>query len=348
MNIIKEYELKSRKKYTLIGITFFIMIILAFYSTTLGTADIKFTDVLSSIQNIILNKELSKIEKIILYLRMPRITLALLAGMGLAVSGTVMQSITKNPLVSPFTIGISSAAAFGASLAIVFNIGIKTDTRVGIFLTAFAMAMLCGMIVYLIAAKVGLTPETLILTGIALNYLFGALTATIQFFAKEHQLSSVVSWTFGSFNGANWQQCLFLLILLIIILPIFQLMANKFNIIATNEDEVVIGLGVNPKLLRIIAGILSVLISSAIISFTGIIGFVGLVAPHIARFIVGSDHKYLILFSAISGAILLILSDTIGRVLLDPIMIPVGIIVSYLGVPIFINLIITRKKGYFR
>ena len=348
MNIIREYDLKNRNKYILISISFFIMVVLAFYASTLGTADIKIGDVVGAIKNSILSSELSRDEKIILYLRMPRIVLALLAGMGLAVSGTIMQSITKNPLVSPFTIGISSAAAFGASLAIVFNIGIKTDTRIGIFLTAFSMAMLCGLIVYLIAARVGLSPETLILTGIALNYFFSALTATIQFFAREHQLSSVISWTFGSFNGANWQQCFLLLILLTLILPIFQLMANRFNIIANNEDEVVIGLGVNPKFLRILGGVLSVLISSAIVSFIGIIGFVGLVSPHIARLIVGSDHRYLILFSSISGGILLILSDTIGRVLLDPIIIPVGIIVSYLGVPIFINLIITRKKGYFR
>ncbi|MCC5911292.1 MAG: iron ABC transporter permease [Clostridiaceae bacterium] len=326
---------------------FVFMIILSIYTITLGTANISVHEVLSAIRKILTNSSLTVQEKIILHLRIPRILMAILAGAGLSFAGTVMQAITRNPLVSPFTIGISSAAAFGASLAIVFGLGIYTSTSFGIVLTAFFFSLLCALLVYGISNKIGLTPETLILTGIALNYLFSAFTATIHFFSQEHQLASAVAWTFGSLNASTWEHVVYVMVVIVICFPLLYRQAWVFNAMASNEDELVQGLGINPAKNRAVAGILSVLVTASIISFTGVIGFVGLVAPHISRLIIGSDHRFLLPFSTAVGGLLVVLADTIGRVILSPVIIPVGIVVSYLGVPLFINLIITRKKGYF-
>lgn len=347
MNILEQYNNIIRRKGLIISLSFILMILIALFAVTVGSADIKVAEVISSVKKTVTGEILTVKEKIIIHLRIPRIVMAILAGAGLSVAGTVMQSITRNPLVSPFTVGISSAAAFGASLAIVFGIGFYTDTRFGVVLTAFFFAVLCAVLVYGISSKVGLTPETLILTGIALNYLFSAFTATIHFFSREHQLASAVAWTFGSLNAATWDQVMVIAIFIIISLPILFSRSWVFNAMSSNDDDSVRGLGIDPTINRIVTGLVSVLLTASIISFTGVIGFVGLVAPHIARLIIGSDHRFLLPFSVITGSLLVVIADTIGRVILSPVMIPVGIVISYLGVPLFINLIITRKKGYF-
>lgn len=348
LDLRTRYEKQTAKKITLIAISGLVTIFVALYTMTIGTAEITLLQIKDTLLKLVIVDTLTVAEKIILHLRIPRVALAMLAGAGLALAGTVMQGITRNPLVSPFTVGISSAAAFGASLAIVFNIGFNTHTSYGVVLTAFFFALICAGLVYGIASKVGLTPETLILTGIALNYLFSALTGTIHFFSKEYQLASAVDWTFGSFNGATWGQVGLVAIILAGSLPVLYRMAWILNTMAFNDDDVLKGLGIDPAKNRGIAGIISVLITAAIISFTGVIGFVGLVAPHISRLIIGADHRFLIPFSAIAGSLLLVISDAIGRVILALVMVPVGIVVSYLGVPLFINLIITRRKGYFK
>lgn len=347
MHISDIYERNASNKFKLIVGLFLFMLLIAAYTVTVGTAEVTVIEVKNAIIKTFTNDALTVQEKIIWHLRIPRIALAILAGAGLSLAGTVMQGITRNPLVSPFTVGISSAAAFGASLAIVFGWGIYTNTNFGIVLTAFFFSFICAALVYGIAKKIGLTPETLILTGIALNYLFSAFTATVHFFAQEHQLASAIAWTFGSLNASTWGQVGFVLFVILLSFPVLYRQAWAFNAMSTNDDELVRTLGIDPVKNRALAGILSVLITAVIISFTGVIGFVGLVAPHISRLVIGSDHRYLLPFSAVAGGLLVVLADTIGRVILAPVIIPVGIVVSYLGVPLFINLIITRKKGYF-
>lgn len=347
MKVMEQYNEVIRKKKLSIIFSFFFMIIISLFTVTVGSADIKISEVISSIYKTFSGDIMTLQEKIIFHLRIPRIVMGLLAGAGLSVAGTVMQSITRNPLVSPFTVGISSAAAFGASLAIVFGVGIYTHTRFGIVLTAFFFSVLCAALVYGISSKVGLTPETLILTGIAVNYLFSAFTATIHFFSKEHQLASAVAWTFGSLNAASWDQVAVIALFVGISFPVLFNKSWVFNAMSSNNDDNVKGLGIDPSRNRIITGLLSVLLTASIISFTGVIGFVGLVSPHISRLIIGSDHRYLLPFSVTTGALLVVIADTIGRVILSPVMIPVGIVISYIGVPLFINLIITKRKGYF-
>ncbi|MDE0220136.1 MAG: iron ABC transporter permease [Spirochaetaceae bacterium] len=188
--------------------------------------------------------------------------------------------------------------------------------------------------------------RTLILTGIALNYLFAALTSTVQYVAEEHQLAAAVQWAFGSLNDASWDQNLFLAVVLVVSLPVLQRFSLSFNALTAGGDELTKSIGANPTSIKAITGMAAVLLTASTISFTGVIGFVGLVGPHIARLLIGGDHPRLLPFSVVIGAILVVLADTIGRTLLSPVVIPVGIVISFLGVPLFLSLIIARRARH--
>lgn len=319
---------------------------------SLGTAETTFPMVIQAIRAFLSGTIADSVDaakyKIILFLRLPRLVIAFVAGIGLASAGACMQGITRNPLVSPFTVGISSAAAFGASIAIVFLGATALNGQIVIVLCAFGAAMLCAALVYLVSAVSGMSPESMVLIGTALNYLFSAGSSTMQFFADEHQLSDVVQWTFGSFNGITWKEVGVVSLFVLVCVFLLQHFALQLNVMASGEDELVRGLGLNPTAIRILVGLLSILMTAAVISFTGVIGFVGLTGSHIARILVGNDHRFLIPFSGAVGAALLMVADTVGKVILAPVAIPVGIVVSFLGVPIFINLILTQKKRYLR
>ncbi|MEA4892522.1 MAG: iron ABC transporter permease [Peptococcaceae bacterium] len=327
-----------------------LLFVLGIYFMTLGVADTSIAQVCGAVQQgfsgtLYENSDgQSAQRKVVFLIRFPRLVLSVFAGAGLAISGVAMQGITRNPMVSPFTIGISAAAAFGASLAIVFGIGILPGTEVGIVLNAFFASMLCALLVYGVSRRTGMRPESVVLTGIAFNYIFSALTSTIEFFAAEHKLASVVEWTFGTFNGATWEETLVVMAFVTACTLVIARFALMLNVASSGEDELVRSLGVNPTTLRVIMGVCSVLMTAAIISFTGVIGFVGLVGPHIGRILIGNDHRYLIPFSGVVGALLMIVADTLGRMLLSPVSIPVGIVVSFIGVPLFIHLILNKKE----
>lgn len=349
----QSYRKQSFWKWVLFGIGFAALFVLILVAVTLGAADLTVSAAFRAVVGRLLPflpitpvEEL--VSQVIWNLRLPRIVMAVAAGAGLAVSGVVMQGILRNPLVSPFTLGISSAAAFGASIAIMFGIGFAGFGSYIIVGNAFVFALLCALLVFGMSWLRGMTPETMILTGIALMYLFSALTATLQFIATEQQLAAVVQWTFGTLNGASWNKIGIVAVVLLVAMPVFMRFAWPLNAMASGGEEVAKGLGIQTGRVRIWSSLLSVLVAAAIISFTGVIGFVGLVAPHIARLVIGGDHRYLIPYSALFGAILLLSADTIGRSILSPAVIPVGIVVSYLGVPLFIQLILTRRKEYFQ
>ncbi|WP_028855562.1 FecCD family ABC transporter permease [Psychrilyobacter atlanticus] len=276
---------------------------------------------------------------ILYYLRGPRVIFSVLTGMGLGLCGTSMQVITRNPMASPFTLGVSSAAAFGAALSIV----IFGERELYIILGAFSATMICALIIYFLSLRNKIESITIIIIGIALNYFFAALTSTLQYIASEEKLSSIVKWTFGSFNGVEWSNVYVVFIFLVLVFIVFQKKAWRLNLICNCDDDYAITLGVNVGRERLVIGLLSLVLTASIISMSGIIGFVGLVAPYISKKIVGENHKYLLSYSMLMGGILVILSDTIGRTLFSPLIIPIGIIMSYVGVPILIHLIL--KKG---
>ncbi|MCC5951355.1 MAG: iron ABC transporter permease [Acidimicrobiia bacterium] len=278
-------------------------------------------------------------------LRLPRIALAVVGGAALALSGTTMQALLRNPLVSPFTLGISSAAAFGASVAIVFGASLAGGGRYVVVANALACALACATLAFSLSWAGKLRAETLILVGIALTYLFGALTATLQLIANDQQLAAIVQWTFGSLNGASWEQAVVVGLVVAVAFPVFLRSSQRYDAIAFLGDDSARALGVDVLRTRVVTMVLAVVLAAVVVSFCGVIGFVGLVAPHIARLLVGGSHRTLLPFAAICGAALLLVADTVGRTIVAPAIIPVGIVVSFLGVPLFLQLVVSRARA---
>jgi len=326
------------------------VVVLALWCTTIGASNLGMREIAAILAHMLgasLPDHLKASDvTVVSHLRLPRIAMAILGGAALGVAGTVMQGVTRNPLVSPYTLGISAAAAFGASLAIIFGFGQSMGGQWFVVASAFAFALGCAVIVFGAGLRVGTSPETVILTGIALMYLFMAGTATIQFLASEEQLASVVHWTFGSLTRAGWPAVVAMTIVTLASWPFFLRNAWSLNAIASGGDDFARSLGVPVERVRFLLCIVAVLLTSTVISFTGVIGFVGLVAPHMARMIVGTDHRLLLPFSAIVGALLLLASDAAGRLLFAPTVLPVGITVAYLGVPVFLHLVMRNRRGF--
>ena len=280
---------------------------------------------------------------VLTHLRLPRIIMALLGGMGLAVSGLVMQAITGNNMASPFTTGLSNAAAMGAAMVSVFELNFMGSFQLSTVCGAFILAFLCSALVYGISSVKGFGSTTIVLVGIALNYFFSALNSGMQYIANEDKLASIVNWTFGNLSSSTWEQISFTAAVLLLTFPYLFLRAWHYNLLTTG-DESALALGVNVGRLRLVSGLMITLISATIISFTGVIGFVGLVAPHIARLLAGGDHRILFPLTALLGGTLLVLADLVGRTIASPVVIPVGIVVSFIGVPVFLYLILRNKK----
>lgn len=343
-SVINKYRKAQLQKKIKLFVFFILLLLSALICTSVGVTNSNISDVVKTVFKLFQkNTILTTPEKVILHLRLPRILMGFLAGFGLSFSGVIMQGITRNPLVSPFTIGVSSSASFGASIAILFGFSMFGSKQAGIICSAFLFSFTCTVIIFSISKIMSVSSIAIILSGIAINYLFQALSAAVQFISDDNTLARIVHWTFGSLNGAEWID---VAITALIVLPAFFILYLKhtaFSMISVNDDETLATMGVDAKKMRVLGSFLSSLSTAAVISFTGVIGFIGLAAPHIARRIIGNDYRYLLPCSIMTGAFLIIISDTLGRILFPPIIIPVGIIISFLGVPIFLQQIITKK-----
>ncbi|MDR1872755.1 MAG: iron ABC transporter permease [Deltaproteobacteria bacterium] len=280
--------------------------------------------------------------KIFLLLRLPRIAMAVLVGAGLAMSGTLAQAILRNPLASPFTLGISSGASFGAAISVFINVMSVWWTIVW----AFVFAMATSAIIFGLARIKNSRPETLILGGVAVMFLFGAGTSLLQFLATEFQIQSIVFWGFGNLGRAGWTEVAIAAVCIIPPLPFALRLSWDLNALVLGE-ETAQALGVNYHALRLKCIALISLMSAAAICFTGLIGFIGLVSPHIARMFLGSEHRYLMPGAILFGVILVSLSDTLSRTIWSPQVVPIGILTSFLGVPFFLWILLRNKKEYW-
>ncbi|EJM95639.1 iron ABC transporter permease [Herbaspirillum sp. YR522] len=333
---------QQRRRLWLCGGTVGLLVLLAVASLSLGVRDFGPLQVL---QLLGVAADDAGARAVLLELRLPRTVMALVAGAGLALSGAAMQGVTRNVLVSPYTMGISPAAAFGASLAILAGANLGASGAWLIVSAAFASAVICALLVLGLAALRGVTATMLVLGGIGLTHLFAALTASVQFVASEQQLSAIVQWTFGSLNGITWHEVGIAAAVLVVCAPVLLAHAWALNAFAAGGDEVAASLGFPVGRVRTVVTVAAVMITAAIVSFTGVIGFVGLVAPHIARLLVGGDHRWLLPLAAACGAILVLAADTAGRLLLAPVIVPVGIVVAYIGVPLFLHLLLGSRHG---
>ncbi|EES51347.1 iron ABC transporter permease [Clostridium botulinum] len=302
---------------------------------------------LSKLTNGIVYSDIGTImtQNIIWEIRFPRVLLGAICGAGLAICGVLMQCVTKNPIAEPYILGISSGASCGAVFVIVLG-GMSSIGINSVGGGAFLGSLISGILVFAIGTQMGKTTSTtrLVLSGMAISTIFSALTNLLIYSAENsNQAKSALFWTVGSLGGAKWEVLLFPFIILVVVMIGALVMSKSLDILLLGDDSAII-LGINIKLIKSIILILATLLTSALVSITGAIGFIGLVVPHICRTITGSDHKKLIALSSLIGAIFLIASDIIARGLFPPIEIPIGIITSLVGGPFFLYLI--SKKNY--
>lgn len=287
----------------------------------------------------------SSVNKIIINIRLPRIIAAILTGAVLSVSGTVSQSLMRNPLASPFTLGISSSAAFGAAFAILFLVDNLESFPYGqyiIGISAFLWSLVSILFIIFLSKMKNFNPQTIILSGVVFSSLFGAGISAMQYFANDVQLSNMIFWSFGDMGRASWNDIFLVSVFFCFGFIFFIKKSWSYNLLKTGDDYAK-SLGLNPEKIRLQGMIIASLITALTVAFYGMIGFVGLLGPHIMRRIIGNNELFLIPSSAIFGALLLLLADTFSRTIISPVILPVGIITSFLGAPLFIYLLIKSK-----
>lgn len=321
---------------------FILVLLLGFLSLFAGAVGLSVPEVLAAL----FFRSSSGLSRIIWDVRLPRVAASILVGIGLAVSGTLMQSILRNPLASPYTLGLSSAAAFGASFAIIFlGSGINTSVTVlvndplTVSLFAFLFCMVSTGAILLLTLFTSISAQSMVLAGIAIGSLFTAGLTLMQYLADSVQLSHIVSWTFGDLGRGSWSSLGIITLVLVPVLVLTYYHRWDLNAMDSGEDSAR-SLGVNTSRLRFLGMVLASLLSAVIVSFFGTIAFVGLLGPHIARRLFGSDHRYLLFASALIGSGVLLVADTASRTILLPMVLPVGILTSLFGGPVFIYLLI--------
>lgn len=343
--IITEYKNFNRKRVYFVSVTVLLLVIVAFFSLLSGSADIGTDDLIALFTG---NAD-GFAFRIIFDIRLPRITGAVISGTALAVSGTVVQSLLRNPLASPFTLGISGSSAFGAAFAIIVlgagssysgsdDMSVISNPYL-VTGSAFAWSLASVVIILALSRYRGATPEIIILSGIIISSLFGAGISAMQYFADSVQLASVVFWTFGDLGRSTWTSSVIQAVVFVPVIIYFYRQGWNYKSLQSG-DEYAKSLGVNPERVRLTGMVMACLITSVVVSFYGVIAFVGLVVPHIVRRIIGSDELFLIPASSIFGGMFLLLSDTVARSIIAPVVLPVGILTSFLGAPLFLFLLI--------
>lgn len=282
-------------------------------------------------------------DSVIWDLRLPRILTGVLAGAALAVAGATMQTTMKNPLADPYTTGISSGASFGATIAICMGVSFAGGGYV-VVVNAFIFSLIPTALIVIVSKMRGASPTTMVMAGIAVMYIFNAFTTVIKLFADPESLSSLYQWSVGSINGTRWDDVLVMVPFVIVGTVVIQLLSRQLNVLISGDDSAKT-LGIDADRLRTVSILVIALMTAAVVSFTGLIGFVGLVCPHVVRMFIGSDNRYLIPASAAFGIALLLFADLVGRVLIAPTVLPVGVITAFIGGPLFLYLIVKQRRS---
>ncbi len=275
---------------------------------------------------------------------MPHVVAAIVAGAGLAVCGTMMQSMMTNPLADPYSTGISSGACFGAVAAIIVGATMANISgEMGIVSNAFIGAMIPALLIVFISQRIHMTPATLILLGTAISYFFNSMITYMMVTTDADTLKSAYMWQIGSLDGMSWSSIPLMVIITLFGSAVVMMMTSRLNVMSLGENSA-ISLGVDIQRFRTYCLMLMAVMTAAIVSFTGIIGFVGLVAPHLVRMVIGSDNRFVAPISMVVGALTLLIADYIAFELSN---IPVGVVMSIIGSPVFFALIIyqSRKPG---
>lgn len=333
MSVENAYKSRASKQKILTLVLLCIGLVLLWLSLISGYYGVNIGDTFK------LFEDESSFLNIVKSIRLPRALAAILVGMLLGLSGVVMQGVLRNPLASPFTLGISQAAAFGASVAIIFfNISFWS-----IPLFAFVASMACSLLIIWLGKQIEMNPMILILGGVGFGSLFHSGTMFIQYFTSEIDAAATLFWTFGDLSKATYEILAILLIVLVVSLLVIYRVYWKFDALGFG-DENAYNKGVYVSSFRMWMLLFASFCTAIAVSFFGIIGFIGLVAPHIVRLIIGSSHGALIPLSALSGGVLLLGADYFARMVLYPSILPVGIITSFVGAPMLLYLLVTYKR----
>lgn len=277
-------------------------------------------------------------------IRMPIAMMAVTVGACLSLAGAQMQTILANPLASPFTLGISAAAGFGAALGLVGGVAIfPAAVQYMVPLNAFLMAMLASLFIYGVSTMRGVNVETIVLLGIALVFTFNALLALLEYLASEQALAAVIFWTMGSLTKATWAKVWIIGGVLAVCTPLFARNAWALTALRLGDDKAA-SMGVNIRRLRLETLLLVSLLAAIPVAFVGTIGFIGLVGPHIARMLVGEDQRFYLPASIICGALLLSVTSVVSKMIIPGAILPIGVITALVGVPFFFSLIFTNRR----
>ncbi|MEM0063197.1 MAG: iron ABC transporter permease [Ignisphaera sp.] len=342
--MVIERIFRARKIFILISIAILLLIIP--FSLSVGAYNVTYLDVLKAL---FWGNSLSPDTTSVLLIRLRRVLAGILIGSVLGASGTAMQSVLRNPMASPFTLGISNAAALGVAVALLTGFGgsvrgviISYSNPYIIPIFAFVFALIQTAIVLLLAYKAGLSERALVLAAIAMNFFYQALLSLIQYLKlNELQIALIVFWSFGDVGRVGWEELKILFISAFALSIYFIARSLDFDLMSLGDD-VAYASGVNAKRVRLETSVVAALGASIVTAFSGVIAFLCLVSPHIARLVVGNSHRYLVPQSMLVAAILLVAADSIGRFILSPVTLPVGITLSLIGSPLLIYLLLRR------
>ncbi len=339
------YRAMIERKKRILFASAIILFFLFIFNIMIGPSNIGFLDVLKTIFHI---GEVTDFNNVIIrMIRIPYAVVAVIVGCSLGIAGAEMQTILNNPLASPYTLGLSAAAGFGAALAIVLGVGVFPVGELFLIpLNAFIFSSLSTLLIFLVSQKKGATTSTIVLMGIAMLFIFQALTSFLQFIASEQELQEVVFWLFGDLLKSSWEKNIIIVIVLIISLlflykDLWKLTAMRLG------DSKAHSLGINVERQRLKIMTICSIITSVAVCFVGTIGFIGLAAPHISRMIVGEDQRFFLPLSGFCGSILLTFASVVSKIVTPGLMFPIGIITSFIGVPFFLIIILKSRSDYW-
>ncbi|MFB0989308.1 MAG: iron ABC transporter permease [Porticoccaceae bacterium] len=320
---------------------------MALLSLTVGTVSISWVEALSAVFG---NSSSTQIDTILFDIRLPRILLAIFVGAVLASTGAVMQGLFRNPLADPSLIGVSSGASVGASIMIVTAGGaIQGGALVGLSLVsigAFVGGFTATLLVYRLATSgLGTSVTTMLLAGIAIGALAGALNSLLSYFSDNDMLRQISLWQMGNLSGASWLKVFIMGVVAVLLMSLFPRDSKALNALLLGESEAR-HLGINVQRVKRRLIVLTALGVGVSVAVAGLVGFVGLIMPHIIRLMIGPDHRWLIPASGLAGAVLLVIADSLARVVVTPAELPTGILTAILGAPFFVVLLLQQRKDF--
>lgn len=346
-------EFLKNRGYLFICLGLLILLIIAlFWAMSIGTVKLPMISIYNAvIEQLLGNQPIEGVNRgpvhdIIWILRLPRLVLAAFVGMGLSVCGVIMQAVVKNPLADPYILGISSGASLGATTAILLGVGVAWgENFIGV--AAFIGAFIMSLGVLFISNLGGRSNSVkLLLAGMALSTVCGAFSSFIVYFANNKEgMQTIAYWMMGSFAGAKWETLTVVGALIILSVLFFWTQSRMLNLMLLG-DESALTLGTDLHIYRQIYLLISALIVGFVVYSAGMVGFVGLVVPHVIRMLVGTDHKKLIPVAALSGAVFLVIADGLCRIIIPKTELPIGILISLIGAPCFVYLMIKKTYGF--